>query len=71
MSDNPSTPLLDRVAESSARGSIVALHLRGGRGRYRPTLEPYLKFFLDRAIPQAVSQRIARGVANGRLFRKR
>jgi len=68
-SDRPNTALLDRVAESSAQGSIVALHLRGGRGRYRPALEPYLKFFLERALPFAVQQRIRKGTASGRLFR--
>ena len=68
ISDSPNQELLGAIAREDP---MVALHLRGGRGRYRPTLEPYLKFFLDRAIPQAVSQRIARGVANGRLFRKR
>ena len=69
ISSQPNTAMLNVIGAHSQKGSIAALHLRGGRGRYRPTLEPYLKFFLERAIPQAVSQRIAKGTAAGRLFR--
>lgn len=67
ISDQPNAALLGAIGREDP---VVALHLRGGRGRYRPTLEPYLRFFLERAIPQAVSQRIAKGTASGRLFRK-
>ena len=67
ISDQPNRPLLDAIGREDPE---VALHLRGGRGRYRPTLEPYLRFFLEQAIPQAVTQRIAKGTALGRLFRK-
>lgn len=67
ISDSPNKAMLDLVGREDRN---VALHLRGGRGRYRPTLEPYLKFFLQRAIPQAVNQRIAKGTSTGRLFRK-
>lgn len=66
ISDSSNKALLDVVGRTDPN---VALHLRGGRGRYRPTLEPYLKFFLQRSIPQAVTQRIAKGTASGRLFR--
>jgi hypothetical protein len=67
ISDQPNTALLDVIGREDKE---VALHLRGGRGRYRPTLEPYLRFFLERSIPQAVQQRLAKGVASGRLFRR-
>lgn len=67
ISDAPNHELLAAIARED---KTVALHLRGGRGRYRPTLEPYLRFFLERAIPHAVQQRIAKGTAGGRLFRK-
>lgn len=67
ISETPNHALLGLVAKEDRE---VALHLRGGRGRYRPALEPYLKFFLERSIPQAVSQRIAKGTASGRLFRR-
>jgi hypothetical protein len=64
--DDPNKALLDLIVGSGNRA--VALHLRGGRGRYRPALEPYLRFFLERAIPQAVTERIRKGAA-GSLFR--
>jgi hypothetical protein len=63
--DTSNRALLDQVAKTDPD---VALRLRGGRGRYRPTMEPYLAFFLRRALPYAVQQRIARGVTSGRLF---
>lgn len=66
ISDQPNHALLAAIAREDPE---VALHLRGGRGRYRPTLEPYLRFFLERSIPHAVQQRIAKGTALGRLFR--
>lgn len=66
ISDQPNHGLLGAIAREDPN---VALHLRGGRGRYRPALEPYLAFFLERAIPQAVTQRITKGTASGRLFR--
>lgn len=67
ISETPNDELLAVVRQEDP---TVALHLRGGRGRYRPTLEPYLRFFLERSIPHAVTQRIAKGTALGRLFRK-
>jgi hypothetical protein len=67
ISDTPNSLMLNQIGRTDP---MVALHLRGGRGRYRPTLEPYLRFFLRRAIPHAITQRIAKGTAAGRLFRK-
>jgi hypothetical protein len=61
--------LLEAVKASGHQD--IAMRLRGGRGRYRPTMEPYLKFFLQQALPYAVAQRIRRATADGRLFVKR
>ncbi len=68
-SEQPNKALLGKIASHSAQGSIVALHLRGGRGRYRPTMEPYLKWFLQKALPHAVQQRLVKGTSKGRLTR--
>lgn len=64
----PNRALLDQVAKTNRD---VALHLRGGRGVYRPTLEPYLQFFLERSIPQAVSARLAKSNLTSGLFPRR
>lgn len=45
-------------------------HRLGNAWNYRPTLEPFLEFFLERSIPQAVTERIRKGVIGGNLFRK-
>jgi len=66
ISDTPNTALLDLVSKTDP---IVALHLRGGRGRYRPALEPYLKFFLEQALPHAVATRIRKGSTDGSLLK--
>lgn len=42
----------------------------GNRWRYRPSLEPFLSFFLERSIPQAVTERLRRGVLSATLFRQ-
>jgi hypothetical protein len=41
----------------------------GGRYHYRPTLEPFLKFFLQRALPHAVSERIRKGTLGSSIIR--
>lgn len=42
----------------------------GGRARYRPTLEPFLEFFLHKALPHAVSERIRKGSLGTSILRK-
>jgi len=46
----------------------MAARLGGPKGRYRPTLEPFLKFYLQQSLPHAVSARVAKGT-QGTLFR--
>jgi hypothetical protein len=41
----------------------------GGRYHYRPTLEPFLEFFLQRALPHAVSERIRKGTLGTSIIR--
>lgn len=57
--------LLEPLASSSALGSRLALRL--GRpsyrsGRYRPTLDPFLAWYLTRSIPNALALRIEEGI---------
>lgn len=59
--------LMDVVAESDPR---VAYRLgRMRNGIYRPTLEPFLGFFLTKSIPFAVERRIAKGGLGSILIR--
>lgn len=67
ISDAPNSELLNQFVETGNRD--VALRLRGGRGRYRPALEPYLKFFLQQALPHAVNARIQKGIISGTVFK--
>lgn len=55
--DNDNDGLMRVVAETD-RALAVRL---AGRGPYRPTLEPFLDFFLTRALPHAVNERIKKG----------
>jgi hypothetical protein len=57
---------------SIIRGFDPELGMRLGNmnnGVYRPTLEPFIDFFLTRALPQAVNERIRKGTL-GSLFRR-
>lgn len=46
----------------AAAGYEELAHRLGGRGPYRPTLEPFLEFVLTRAIPYAVRKRVQTGL---------
>lgn len=50
-------PLINLIRRKDAK---MADRL-GGRYHYRPTLEPFLEFFLKRALPHAVTERIRNG----------
>jgi hypothetical protein len=71
-SERPNAGLL-RVVASGLPGEgsqAIAYRLRGGKGRYRPTLEPFLEFYLRKSLPFAVSKRIEKAVSTGTLFRR-
>lgn len=66
---NPAIPAMIRKS-GVAFGAEIANRLgptsrgryrKGQHGPYRPTLEPFLGFYLQRAIPAAVDRRIAQG----------
>jgi hypothetical protein len=53
--------LLGLVAERG--GAELAYRLGGNTpAKHRPTLQPFLEYFLSRALPYAIEQRIARGL---------
>jgi hypothetical protein len=47
----------------------VAIKLGGRATKYRPTLEPFLNFFLEKSLAHAVSERIRRGTVASSLKR--
>jgi hypothetical protein len=47
----------------------LAYRLGGRRNKYRPTLEPFLKFYLEKSIPQALESRLKKGDLTKTLFR--
>lgn len=49
----------------------VAVRLAGRASKYRPSLEPFLDFFFEKALGHAVSERIKRGTAASSLTRAR
>lgn len=58
-------PLINLIRRKDAK---MADRL-GGRYHYRPTLEPFLDFFLKRALPHAVSERIRNGQIGTSIMR--
>jgi len=65
VSNNFNAPLMTLVRKKSPE---VANRL-GGRSHYRPTLEPFLEFFLHKALPFAVSRRIQKGTLSSSIIR--
>lgn len=63
-------PMLQRQSAHSGLMALVAQHSEemahrlGGRNpeKYRPTLEPFLEFFLTKSMRYAVQQRINNGL---------
>lgn len=59
--------LLGVIAEQDKE---LAYRLGGGpTGRYRPTLEPFLEFFLQKALPHAVNERLRKGTLGTSIIR--
>lgn len=52
-----------------ARQDLGLSYRLGNAWKYRPSLEPFLAFFLERSIGQAVTERLRRGSLTKTLFR--